>query len=87
MASLSLILALWLVERSLGIGGLAVVFAIGFHLGEPAWAGILGVLAASSFQTGSAVWVRDHPVAPPSSTTHPASSAWIRVAISSLISV
>jgi len=64
----SLILALWLGERSLsprhllglalGILGLAVVFETGMQLGELAWAGILGVLAATTFQAGSAVWVR-----------------------------
>lgn len=64
----SVILALWLGERSLsphhllglglGIGGLAVVFETGFQLGDLAWAGILAVLAATTFQAGSAVWVR-----------------------------
>jgi len=64
----SVILALWLGERSLsarhllglalGILGLAMVFETGIELGEFAWAGILAVLAATSFQAGSAVWVR-----------------------------
>ena len=74
----SLILALWLGERSssprhllglaLGIGGLAVVFESGLQLGELAWAGILGVLAAASFQAGSAAWVRHIAAAVPASS-------------------
>lgn len=64
----SLIVALWLGERSLtpqrllglglGLAGLTVVFGVGMELGDLAWMGILGVLLATSFQAGSAVWVK-----------------------------